>query len=87
MPETILATGFAATIIFAFVYPATMIELDLPINPFHIRRGIRERREHEQTRRIRELEHDLGYLPCSDDECYSCNKSLRKIEISREKIC
>lgn len=79
MPEYVLAIGFAATIIFAFVYPATMIELDLPINPLLVRRGIREKREYKQIRRISELEHDLGYIPCSYDNCYSCQRQIQHV--------
>jgi hypothetical protein len=75
MLEAVLLLGFIA-FSFAIAYPIVMIELSLPLNPFRIRRGIREKREHKQIRRISKLEHDLGYKPCSDSECYSCNRMV-----------
>ncbi len=76
MLEVILAISVVVIVITAFAYPAVMIELSLPLNPFRLRRGIREKRENKQIRRISKLEHELGYKPCSDSECYSCNRMV-----------
>jgi hypothetical protein len=76
MLDAILALGIVAFVVTIIAYPAVMIELSLPLNPFRIRRGIREKREHKQIRRISKLEHDLGYKPCSDSECYSCSRMV-----------
>jgi hypothetical protein len=77
MLDVILILGFVAMVIAFVAYPIVMIELSLPINPFCARRGIRERREHRQASRISKLEHDLGYLPCSDSNCYTCTMKIK----------
>lgn len=62
-------------IIAAFVssYAVMVVDRDYPANPFKWAQERRRRVERARLVRIKNLEHDLGYVPCSDDKCRSCN--------------
>ena len=57
-----------------------------PANPFKWAQERRRRVERARVVRIRDLEHDLGYTPCSDDECYPCRKRVTMKSPSNDLI-
>lgn len=56
----------------------TALSEGYPRNPLKWAQERRRRVERARLNRIKALEHELGYRPCSDDECYSCSKELKR---------
>lgn len=77
---------FLPVIIFFVIFLAVMVPITIgfissinqwPYNPFKWAQERRERDNKARLDRIKALEHDLGYRPCSDDECRSCRKEIK----------
>lgn len=47
------------------------------VQPWHLPAEIRARKARRQLQRISDLEHSLGYAPCSSSDCFSCAWQLR----------
>lgn len=47
------------------------------VQPWQVPAAIRERKARRQRMRISDLEHSLGYTPCSSPDCFSCAWGLR----------
>ena len=63
---------FAALVI---VITLTWLETDLrglSFWPWKWRAELSVQAERARLRRIGEMEHDLGYVPCSNDRCFPC---------------
>lgn len=57
-------------IIFSYAY--FYADYDYPANPLKWLAQRRKNIENARVRRISNLEHDLGFLPCSSDTCWAC---------------
>lgn len=74
--EVIIAASIVFAVVVGFAFPAVLIETPYPANPAKWRSERRRRVEMAQVRRISILEHDLGYVPCSDDDCSVCARTI-----------
>lgn len=74
--EFIIAVSIVLAVVGGFIFPAIIIETQYPANPAKWRSERRRRVEMAQVRRISTLEHDLGYVPCSDDDCSICARTI-----------
>lgn len=59
-------------LIFFVCMAVILMGLGLSLNPLRWRGEARKNRALARLQRISELEHDLGYLPCSSDTCWPC---------------
>lgn len=74
--EVIIAASIVLAVVVGFAFPAIIIETQYPANPAKWRSERLRRVEGARVRRISTLEHDLGYVPCSNDDCYTCARTI-----------
>lgn len=74
-----LEQGTFAVYAVAFIsWAAWLISLSYwEVQPWHLPAAIRERKARRRLTRISNLEHELGYTPCSLPDCFSCAWQVR----------
>lgn len=74
--DLVIALLIVFVVVAGFAFPAIIIETQYPANPAKWRSERRRRVERAQVKRISTLEHDLGYVPCSNDDCWECKRMV-----------
>lgn len=77
---------FFASLAFLFADIFLVIERDYPLNPLRWAQERRGRINRATVSRISGLEHDLGYRPCSDDECWTCERYVERLDTSAASV-
>ncbi len=67
---------FSLSLVFIFALSGYLVRLSngSSPNPFKWAQERRDEANMARLDRIKALEHDLGYRPCSDDKCFSCRQ-------------
>ena len=72
MKSALLIAAYASALLAFFAWSWADIEMGLGWKPWHYPSRIRALRAARFLRRISAMEHELGYTPCSDPECWAC---------------